>query len=180
MFKRLGSKISKPSSQSQFQSQPQSHHQPVTQPRISPYPAASLATPDAEFRLLTIYPGRQDQEIECNLSPASFQYSLPGYEAVSSTPGSGGQDWQIVVNGQQFAVTEHVSAALRTLRYEGQNRSIWLEVGLRSCAIYDGLAGRIGNGLVYPGNCYHGSDSVFHRLFVSMPASRTSERVRFN
>lgn len=97
------------------------------EPRNEAFPFPSLQEPNHEFRLLTIYPGRQEDIIECSLAYASLDSQLPAYEALSCTWGQATQDWIIVVNDLPFGVSENVIAALRALRYQGKTRTLWVE-----------------------------------------------------
>jgi Heterokaryon incompatibility protein (HET) len=91
------------------------------------FPFPSLQDRNHEFRLLTIYPGRQEAAIECSLAYTSLDIQLPAYEAVSCTWGQATRDWMIVVNDLPFGVSENVVAALRALRFQGKTRSLWVE-----------------------------------------------------
>lgn len=103
------------------------------------FPFPSLDDRNHEFRLLTIYPGRQEAVIECSLAYASLDIQLPVYEAVSCTWGQATRDWMTVVNDLPFGVSENVVAALRALRYQGKTRALWIEA---TCVDQSNLAER--------------------------------------
>jgi hypothetical protein len=103
------------------------------------FPFPSLADPDHEFRLLTIYPDRQEAIIECSLAYTSLDAPLPVYEALSCTWGQATRDWMIVVNDLPFGVSENVINALRALRYHGKTRTLWVEA---TCVDQNDLAER--------------------------------------
>jgi Heterokaryon incompatibility protein (HET) len=97
------------------------------EPRNEAFSFPSLQHPNHEFRLLTIYPGRQEAIIECSLAYTSLDSQLPAYEALSCTWGQATHDWMIVVNDLPFGVSENVISALRALRYQGKTRTLWVE-----------------------------------------------------
>lgn len=97
------------------------------EPRNEAFPFPSLQDPNREFRLLTIYPGRQEAVIECSLAYTSLDIQLPVYEALSCTWGQATRDWMIVVNDLPFGVSENIVAALRALRYQSKTRMLWVE-----------------------------------------------------
>jgi hypothetical protein len=107
--------------------------------RNEAFPFPSLQDRNHEFRLLTIYPGRQEAVIECALAYTSLDIQLPPYEAVSCTWGQATRDWMIVVNDIPFGVSENVVAALRALRYQGKTRTLWVEA---TCVDQHNLAER--------------------------------------
>ena len=103
------------------------------------FPFPSLQDRYHEFRLLTIYPGRQEAVIECSLAYTSLEIQPPTYEAVSCTWGQATRDWMIVVNDLPFGVSENVIAALRALRYQSKTRTLWVEA---TCVDQHNLAER--------------------------------------
>jgi hypothetical protein len=78
------------------------------------------------IRLLTIFPGPQSTIIECRLQLAILE-EAPAFEALSYVWGDPNPaDW-IHCNGQRKPVTPNLGAALRRLRYEKDDRLLWID-----------------------------------------------------
>lgn len=104
------------------------------------YSPLKLATgPNGEFRLLTILPGLEGENIKCMLKNASIS-SPPRYEALSYTwgdpkgveskfpvKGNPNQSFTIAVNGQHAEVRYNLNAALFQLRHQTEPRVVWID-----------------------------------------------------
>lgn len=78
-----------------------------------------------ETRIVTIQPGKADQDVRCALSVISLRDKVP--EALSYACGYPCEMVSIEVDGVQLQVTTKLDAALRRLRLENNPRSIWID-----------------------------------------------------
>jgi hypothetical protein len=137
------------------------------------FPFPPLQDRNHEFRLLTIYPSRQESVIECSLAYTSLDIQLPAYEAVSCTWGQATRDWMIVVNDLPFGVSENVVAALRALRYQSKTRTLWMEA---TCVDQQNLAERSSQ-LQLKGQIFERAASVI--VWLGSGTIKTHETFRF-
>jgi len=83
------------------------------------------------FRLLRLLKG-DDDLIQCELFEAWLQEGGMDYAALSYTWGEARKPYDIVVNGGRLAVTENLHLALRHLRYQDQDRILWIDAICKS------------------------------------------------
>ena len=90
------------------------------------YEALNLTGPS--FRLLRLLKG-VDEPIQCQLfeSKLAPPEEVRDYTALSYTWGSTNRPCEIVVNGEKMTVTTHAYLALRDLRYQEEDRFIWID-----------------------------------------------------
>jgi ankyrin repeat protein len=93
-------------------------------------------------RLLRLFRGSPTDDIQCGLFEAWINQSKDGmpYEALSYTWGSIEKAAQITVNGSTMRVTSNLYAALQHLRFEGEDRLLWIDA---ICIDQDNMAERI-------------------------------------
>jgi hypothetical protein len=87
---------------------------------------SSLHPKRREFRLLTLKKAAKRDPIQCSLFGTSLD-SPPPYEAFSDAWGSPDQSSRILINGQDFNVTQNLNEALDQLRSEREDRTIWVD-----------------------------------------------------
>lgn len=87
---------------------------------------SSLHPKRREFRLLTLKKAAKRDPIQCSLFGTSLD-SPPPYEALSYAWGSHDQSSRILINGQDFNVTQNLNEALEQLRLEREDRTIWVD-----------------------------------------------------
>jgi hypothetical protein len=90
------------------------------------YSAIDLEVP--AFRLLRLLKG-DDDLIRCQLFEAWLyqQESSMDYAALSYTWGDTEKVHEIIVNGSRLAVTKNLYLALRHLRFQDQDRILWID-----------------------------------------------------
>ncbi|KAK4505368.1 hypothetical protein PRZ48_003331 [Zasmidium cellare] len=104
----------------------QSAPAPVGQQGSKIYESLPLDPSTFSTRLLTILPGATDNAIKCRLRSTRINANT-SYEALSYTWGDAHLCRNIIVNGQQFAVTTNLEQALRALRRCDRRRTIWVD-----------------------------------------------------
>jgi hypothetical protein len=95
---------------------------------MEPYKYDPIDLDAPGFRLVRILKG-DDDEIECELFQTYFnvpETQIP-YEALSYTWGSEVKEHEIILDGQEFAVTKNLYFALKWLRLEGSERVMWID-----------------------------------------------------
>jgi hypothetical protein len=93
------------------------------------YPDTKLNEAAGEIRLLTLFPGKDEKPIMCNLSRASFGQERPiqSYEALSYAWGNTTSPYVISSNGVDFNVGENLFHALSHLREYDVERVLWVD-----------------------------------------------------
>jgi Heterokaryon incompatibility protein (HET) len=102
-------------------------------------PLKPASQPDGEFRILTLFPGREESTIECTLQHASFN-NPPPYEALSYTwgnpkgpkndipvRGKPKKKFRIQLEGKRKRVGYNLEAALQQLRDETRPVTLWID-----------------------------------------------------
>ena len=80
-----------------------------------------------EIRIIKLAPGRWEDAIECNLDTASLDDN-PSYEALSYVWGDPSLPKKpILLQQQTFHVTPSLESALRHLRHEDSERTLWVD-----------------------------------------------------
>jgi len=79
-----------------------------------------------EIRVLTLHSGTHDEEIRCSVSVVSL-IDNPKYEALSYVWGDHQDKRMIYVNGCQTEITSNLDTALRYIRYEHEDRKLWID-----------------------------------------------------
>jgi len=79
-----------------------------------------------DIRLVVLYPGKTGEPIRCSLIQESLT-QVRSYEALSYTWGDPRDTKPILLNERPFSATKNLEAALRHLRYEDDNRFIWID-----------------------------------------------------
>jgi hypothetical protein len=79
-----------------------------------------------EFRLLILSPGSRSDTIRCQLKHVLLS-SNPVFEALSYVWGDTSKPREILCQDKSIAVTESLFTALRYLRHEDQERTIWAD-----------------------------------------------------
>lgn len=86
----------------------------------------SRLTKKSEFRLLTLQPGEDDQDINCELAHCLL-HERPHFDALSyewaALPGS----TSMSCNAQITFVTNNLYAALQSLRLPNKQRILWVD-----------------------------------------------------
>ena len=90
------------------------------------YELIDLESPS--FRLIRLFKG-EDGPIQCELFDAWLHDAedIVEYEALSYTWGGIKKPYEVEVNGRRMSVTENLSLALRHLRYQYQDRILWID-----------------------------------------------------
>lgn len=81
------------------------------------------------IRLLSLHRGGTSSEISCSLFQAELHQrdNAISYEALSYTWGSPDMTETIIVDGYHLNVTSHLYIALQHLRYEDEDRILWID-----------------------------------------------------
>ena len=80
-----------------------------------------------QIRIIALAPGKWDDEIECSLSTVSLDDN-PSYETLSYVWGDPKlQKKTILLQRQRFQVTPSLESALRHLRHEETERTMWVD-----------------------------------------------------
>lgn len=79
-----------------------------------------------EIRLLKLLRGELQDPIHCNLIHTSLD-GHPPYEALSYAWGCGIRSCKILINRQDFRITQNLSAALTRLRSQTDDRLLWID-----------------------------------------------------
>ena len=79
-----------------------------------------------DLRLLVILPGKEEDEVSCELYHTSFAAG-PVYEALSYTWGTNLKTHVIRIGKEAQTVTENLSLALKALRYPDKKRTLWVD-----------------------------------------------------
>lgn len=79
-----------------------------------------------DIRLVTLHPDQAGAIVKCSLVQVPLQ-QVKSYEALSYTWGDPGDTKPIILDGRRFNVTKNLEAALRHLRYEEDDRIIWID-----------------------------------------------------
>jgi hypothetical protein len=91
---------------------------------------ASLYSPlnpnRSQIRLITLLPGKIQDHVSCTLSTCSLA-DAPVYEALSYVWGDPSTTLPISLDGHDFHATSALESALRHLRYENQQRVMWID-----------------------------------------------------
>lgn len=90
------------------------------------YELIDLESPS--FRLIRLFKG-EDGPIQCELFDAWLHDAedIVDYEALSYTWGGIKKPYEVEINGRRMSVTENLSLALRHLRYQHQDRILWID-----------------------------------------------------
>ena len=82
-----------------------------------------------KFRLVDILPGKNAQEISCNLKTATINQDskLPQYFALSYVWGNPNDAVGILLGGKAFKVTTNLYAVLYQLRHYQESRVFWID-----------------------------------------------------
>lgn len=95
----------------------------------SPFTYSSLNTFQSEIRLISLQPSRENDSIECTLSPANLDerpsYAALSYEWGLATVASCCE--HITLNGRDYPVRKNLWLALYHLRLEDCRRTIWVD-----------------------------------------------------
>lgn len=84
--------------------------------------------PDIEsIRLVTVYPGRSDERIECSIQHMRLNRTALQYEALSYVWGPPSSTEKIYCAGKTLPVTQSLSAALQRFRMPSAPRTIWID-----------------------------------------------------
>lgn len=78
------------------------------------------------IRLLKLQPGRLHDDVSCKIFKVSLA-SAPPYAALSYCWGSNVRSKTMRLNGEAFAVTENLWAALRRIRHGKKSRTVWVD-----------------------------------------------------
>jgi ankyrin repeat protein len=80
------------------------------------------------FRLVQLSKG-EDGPIQCELFHASLhdEENIIEYEALSYTWGGADKPYEVEINGRKMPVTENLYLALQHLRYQHQDRIVWID-----------------------------------------------------
>lgn len=80
------------------------------------------------LRLVRLRAARAGPEIVCEFIEAFFDEDyVPDYEAISYTWGGVDTPAEIQLNGSKFAVTENLLSVLQDVRYEDEDRILWID-----------------------------------------------------
>lgn len=79
-----------------------------------------------EIRVLDLVPGVESEPLRCQLRHVSVLQN-PQYESLSYCWGQNKPEAEITCNGSTLPVTKNLLRALQQLRYERQNRSLWVD-----------------------------------------------------
>ncbi|KAI1384118.1 HET-domain-containing protein [Hypoxylon trugodes] len=79
-----------------------------------------------QLRILTLFPGSKDQQVECILEHGDIGKSPP-YEAISYVWGNSRDKVEIICNGKTLAVTTALEEVLRHFRLPSEKRSLWAD-----------------------------------------------------
>ena len=136
------------------------------------YPGPPLPTPD-HIRILVLQPGRNDEEINCELVVRDPDSELE-YESLSYTWGdhTDRKLIQIITPGsgahKSFAVTANCYSALTRLRFEDRPRILWIdalcidqgniEEKNHQVSLMSAIYSKATNVVIYLGNAGHDSD----------------------
>lgn len=92
----------------------------------SPFTYDTLDDPNQKIRLAIIHPGDWQAEIDCTLHTVSLE-SQPVYKALSYVWGDSEECKNIRLNRRDFAVTMNLYKALRRIRQEHEDLTIWID-----------------------------------------------------
>lgn len=84
------------------------------------------ALPPFSFRVLDLLPGKDNDEIQCTLRPASLT-EPPAYEALSYVWGTELSKTQISCDSAHFTTTTALYKALRHMRSSTATRTLWID-----------------------------------------------------
>lgn len=90
------------------------------------YPGGALIAAKKEIRVLWVLPGQDEENVSCELETVSLM-ARPRYTAFSYVWGDQTHVRHISLNGQSFAVTEHLEDALHTLRLTDTRKCFWID-----------------------------------------------------
>ncbi|KAF2730639.1 HET-domain-containing protein [Polyplosphaeria fusca] len=97
--------------------------------QLAKYPA-SIYQPlpeDRYIRVLELFPGRENDPIECGLRILSLRESKGKYEAISYVWGDDGDTTDITCNGGRKSITRNLASALLTFRHAEKSRMLWAD-----------------------------------------------------
>lgn len=81
-----------------------------------------------QFRVLTILPGSETEELQCHLCTASLEHDLlPLYETISYAWGDRNDRASILVNTVALNVPQSTKAALHCMRSTTKERNVWID-----------------------------------------------------
>jgi hypothetical protein len=104
---------------------------PPSVENLERYEYRSISEDSEDFRVVTIHPGENAQEIHCTISHTSFRVDSQEfnieYEALSYTWGSNVKSHAIIFNERILPVTENLLAALRRFRLHDKPRTLWVD-----------------------------------------------------
>lgn len=89
------------------------------------YSLISLDRP--ALRLIRLRAARAEPGIHCEFIEAFFDEDVPDYEAISYTWGSLHTPSEIRLNGSKFAITENLFSVLQDVRYQDEDRILWID-----------------------------------------------------
>lgn len=91
--------------------------------------SARLNSESGEIRILTLLPGEQYSPIHCTLSTVSLSTLLwrPEYDALSYAWGDAYHRRNIILDGNEHAVTYNLEVALQHLRHRREKRLLWID-----------------------------------------------------
>jgi len=92
----------------------------------SPIRRHDLGSRDCEIRLLTIHPGRWNDEIKCSLHVVNL-FNCRAYEALSYASGDPLPTYDILLNEKAFSVARNLGRALHSLRSTTEPRTLWID-----------------------------------------------------
>jgi len=78
------------------------------------------------FRLLTLKPGTDKDEIKCELKVLAME-EAPHYEALSYVWGSSERTHTMICKDTPMKITASLDTALRVLRNPSQSRILWID-----------------------------------------------------
>ncbi|OCK95111.1 HET-domain-containing protein, partial [Cenococcum geophilum 1.58] len=78
------------------------------------------------IRLLTIHPGRWNDEIKCSLHVVNL-FNCRAYEALSYAWGDPLPTYDILLNEKAFSVARNLGRALHSLRSTTEPRTLWID-----------------------------------------------------
>ncbi|PVH80048.1 HET-domain-containing protein, partial [Cadophora sp. DSE1049] len=97
---------------------------PKNQSSLGPYIYTPLCDPSKEFRLVTLHPGRaENNDIECSLQHGHLSDHTE-FEALSYAWGDQIEKHTIMLDKHSFEVTSNLAHALRNLRNVGPSNHI--------------------------------------------------------
>ena len=79
-----------------------------------------------EIRVVTLAPGKWNERLECTLETVSLDHN-PSYETLSYVWGDSSVQKPILLQKRPFQVTQSLESALRHLRHQESERTMWID-----------------------------------------------------